>query len=650
MTDVIESTSGSAVALSNLELRHKLMKLIGKQPTFAPVSGELAAVDVIVTCCEVSDRHGTGVLVQRIFSDDANIFALRGVNYYGGDQDFGRAQACLNVGDLSRAHVFAAVLSTLENCQPQRVVCIPFQNEDVRLAIATQALFGIPLCTYLMDDPNVHANYVSDELMQELLEKSTLRLAISPEMKQAYEGKYRLKFWTLPPVVTSELIRPQAYQSAAVDLAAKRGILVGNVWGQDWLDRLRQTVRGTGIVIDWYCNNADQCSWLNFDRAELAEDGITLYAALPEPELAQVLQSYAFALLPSGTLAADDSKKSIAALSLPSRIPFLLASSQMPVIVLGSAETASARFVRRFELGAVVNYVASEFQAAVARICTPAQQTQMRENAAKLAPIFDCQGVSDWLWQSLAQGEAIDDRYEQLLPPLPGDLSYFVDRPARADVYRDMLPTFQGLERIQKYLGFNPDFVIDVGASTGIWSHNMAKIFPSARFILLDPLFSKYDQASRDYHIGNHANFETVEVAIAEAKGELEFKVSLDLYNSSLFSVGQYAPSELVKVKVRTLDDIASEKRIQGRGLLKIDVQFAEHLVLAGATQLIEQVDAVILELTLTRDHPKAKTFIEMMELMDQLGFRYFDDIGDWRDPQTGVLRQKDGLFVRKHF
>jgi hypothetical protein len=39
-----------------------------------------------------------------------------------------------------------------------------------------------------------------------------------------------------------------------------------------------------------------------------------------------------------------------------------------------------------------------------------------------------------------------------------------------------------------------------------------------------------------------------------------------------------------------------------------------------------------------------------MMKLMDQLGFRYFDDVGDWRDPQNGVLRQKDGLFIRKIF
>jgi hypothetical protein len=59
-------------------------------------------------------------------------------------------------------------------------------------------------------------------------------------------------------------------------------------------------------------------------------------------------------------------------------------------------------------------------------------------------------------------------------------------------------------------------------------------------------------------------------------------------------------------------------------------------------------VDAVALELTLKRVHPEMKTFLEIVNLMAELGFRYFDDVGEWRTPATGLLEQKDVLFVRE--
>jgi len=48
---------------------------------------------------------------------------------------------------------------------------------------------------------------------------------------------------------------------------------------------------------------------------------------------------------------------------------------------------------------------------------------------------------------------------------------------------------------------------------------------------------------------------------------------------------------------VSTLDEVARERNLRGRGLLKIDVQFTEHLVLAGAVDLLAHVDELIIEL-----------------------------------------------------
>jgi hypothetical protein len=82
---------------------------------------------------------------------------------------------------------------------------------------------------------------------------------------------------------------------------------------------------------------------------------------------------------------------------------------------------------------------------------------------------------------------------------------------------------------------------------------------------------------------------------------------------------------------------------------MKVDVQFAEHLVVRGALRTLnDHIDIVILELTLARVHDDAKTMIEMCNWMDELGFRLFDLVGGWRVPTTGELEQIDAVFVRK--
>jgi hypothetical protein len=36
-----------------------------------------------------------------------------------------------------------------------------------------------------------------------------------------------------------------------------------------------------------------------------------------------------------------------------------------------------------------------------------------------------------------------------------------------------------------------------------------------------------------------------------------------------------------------------------------------------------------------------------MIAMMQQLGFRYYDDAGTWRSPVDGTLLQKDAVFIR---
>jgi FkbM family methyltransferase len=601
--------------------------------------------DVVITPNEVNRRHGTGVLVQHIFGNSENVISIRSRNDYLGEHDFGAASFCLMTPDARRSEIFARVGNWFWGSNPRRVICIPYYPEDLNIAIAVKELFEIPLCLYIMDDNNLHhAASIPDTLMAEALRKASFRIAISSEMQKAYENKYRLKFWTLPPVVSSELIKRTIDLSDSSVRSQLPGVLIGNIWSQKWLEQLRDTIKGTGVKVDWFCNGG--MNGLSFNKDELRSAGITLREPMLERDLVPAIRDRPFALMPSGSLQGTAHAESVAKYSLPSRLAFIIATCNTPIIVLGSKTSAAARFVTRVGVGTVCDYTADAFRVAFEAIVKPDAQASMRAKAFALGKYFSAAGVSEWIWQSSESGQPIDDRYDVLTRSCPDQFAHYIEPPVPATVYHDFVSAYQALRRLTRN-GYEPDFVVDIGSSTGIWSHTVHTLFPHARFILVDPLASRYREASK-WSFGA-PNAEFVEAVVTNRAGRVQIQVSSDLYNSSLLHINVGDLVEAIEVPAVTLDSLAHERKLCGRGLVKIDAQFAEHLIIEGGTQLLaERVDVLIVELTLERAHPEAKTFLEILNLLDGLGFRYADDVGSWRSPVNGFLQQKDALFLRK--
>jgi hypothetical protein len=372
--------------------------------------------DVVVTPCEVNELHGTGTLLLRIFRDSSSVVSLRTSNFYDLPQTFGAANFCLPLAQASRPEVLSWVKWWLNTTAVRRVLCLPYLPADPIVGITVKELFNVPLCTYIMDDKNVCTNGIPDSLMEELLAKSDLRLVISPEMREAYEKKYRLKFFLLPPLVSDELLSSTPLRHLN-GTKSRRCVLIGNIWGQRWLDLLRNTFRGSGYQIDWYCNQKSPRA-LSFNRADLEQDGIRLLDPIPESDLPAILSKYSYAIVPSDTLdgKSPPNVQAIAELSLPSRIPFMLATAHLPILVLGHPETSAARFVERFKFGAVIPYDADAVRIALERLAEPETQSAIRSRAAALSASFSARGSADWIWRSLEAGEACDLTYEKLMP------------------------------------------------------------------------------------------------------------------------------------------------------------------------------------------------------------------------------------------
>jgi hypothetical protein len=306
----------------------------------------------------------------------------------------------------------------MNGAKVRRALCIPYLPGEAVVSLAVKELYGMPLCTYVMDDKNVAADGISDALMEELLAKSDLRLVIGPEMRDAYEQKYGMKFWVVPPLVSEEVIRTTLTSSPS-EAEGERGVLLGNIWGQRWLDLLRKAFRGTGRKVDWYCNIKDP-KMLNFDRDAMEQDGIRLMEPVLEADLPSTLCRYSYAVVPTDPLdeQSPEAVAAIARFSLPSRIPTLVATSQLPILVIGSPDTSAAGFVERFQLGRITPYDSQAVLSAVDYLLDPKVQREIRERSLALSRNFTARNAADWIWRSLEQGMPCDMRYEALMPPV----------------------------------------------------------------------------------------------------------------------------------------------------------------------------------------------------------------------------------------
>lgn len=375
---------------------------------------------VLVTASEVTDKHGTGALMLRVFKDDSSIISVRSDNHYEGDHNFGIKSYYLPQRGLSRQSVFNNISCLFMEHEVCRLFCVPYYTEDLLTAIAIKELYNIPMAIWIMDDQNICVNNIPDSLMTEFLSKAGIRFVTHPELREAYETKYGLKFWLLPAIVTHSLIKVEPSKPLLENYQHPRGALMGSIWSQSWFQMLCYTISQSKTQVDWYGNS--KYYWLTKTGAEIRENRIYPKGLCPETELRERLSDYPFVVVPTGTLDERDDQPQLSQLSLPGRILFTLATSNTPVILLGSPETSAAHFVNHFQIGVVCDYNPEAFQAAVERVLDPTQQKLMRDNALKVAQHFSDQGIEQWIWQSLARGSVQDERFETIFSYNPSRL------------------------------------------------------------------------------------------------------------------------------------------------------------------------------------------------------------------------------------
>ncbi|MDG1300651.1 MAG: sulfotransferase domain-containing protein [Opitutae bacterium] len=383
----------------------------------AELPGEaLPCVDrLIVSHSEINGRHGTGILLQHLFPDIADYGVLLTGRYYGGKCVSTRYLVSY-VGATSEARqkVYAKVLESFAHHPPRQVYVVPYTDKDFHLAIALKDIFQCEICIHIMDDNHLFGGKVREDVIAEALSKADIVFGISTELVHAYQEKFKIEVSYLPPLVPDDWIGMTSdYQLPLLE----RPVMIGNIWSSDWLKKLMDLLVEADVKVDWYANNPKAKKMLQ--HVDSMEDH-GLYRHAPLDHETDLLQkdfgARLYTLVPTGPLdGEEDPMEKVARLSLPSRVILLVAGGGLPVLVVGSRESAVARFVLQNEIGCVVSYDAEDFNRGVVNITESENNARYRANAKRIAPLFSCSGIEDWIWDSTSAQRPIDDRFERMM-------------------------------------------------------------------------------------------------------------------------------------------------------------------------------------------------------------------------------------------
>jgi FkbM family methyltransferase len=202
-----------------------------------------------------------------------------------------------------------------------------------------------------------------------------------------------------------------------------------------------------------------------------------------------------------------------------------------------------------------------------------------------------------------------------------------------------------------KYLNKEqPINIVDIGAYDGSFTDAIASHCGISKGILIEPIPHK---AAKLRQLFPAPKYQVFECAVSANNERVEFEINESEVTSSILPIRREM-SELSALKLdnwkkfkcytRTLDDIVAESQIDHIDLLKIDVQGAEHLVLKGGQQAIEQTSMIWIEVSFKALYESSSIFSDIYSLLNNAGFKLMELEPGFRSPD-GELLQGDALF-----
>jgi FkbM family methyltransferase len=159
------------------------------------------------------------------------------------------------------------------------------------------------------------------------------------------------------------------------------------------------------------------------------------------------------------------------------------------------------------------------------------------------------------------------------------------------------------------------DVVVDCGANVGELKLCFLEMGVPVEYIGIEPAPLEYECLRE-----NVAPSRTLNVALWDSDGELEFFLSSQMADSSLIEPPQY--DQIIKVPARRLDGLLPNQRIK---LLKVEAEGAEPEVLAGAENILAQIEYISADVGFERGKAQTNTMGPVTNYLLARGFELLD-------------------------
>lgn len=182
---------------------------------------------------------------------------------------------------------------------------------------------------------------------------------------------------------------------------------------------------------------------------------------------------------------------------------------------------------------------------------------------------------------------------------------------------------------LKKKLGVIPNTIFDIGAATGEWTKAARFTFPNAQIYSFEPIIESYKTLERLKE--NDSAFFPYNFALSHENSQADFYLNEFSFSSSLLKMTDSHETlfpftkkkKRITIECRRLDSF-KEINIISPSLLKMDVQGAELLVLNGCGKIINQIDAIELEVSFERFYESQAIYSELFNFMKINGFNSF--------------------------
>lgn len=172
--------------------------------------------------------------------------------------------------------------------------------------------------------------------------------------------------------------------------------------------------------------------------------------------------------------------------------------------------------------------------------------------------------------------------------------------------------------------GVEPKVIYDIGACVMHWTKEARKIWPDSKIVMFDAMNHAeflYKESGLDYYcdgpVGDFTRWVEFYENSMDPAGNSVYKENTDFFSDD----------NMVHKKMRSLDDIVEERGYPLPDLIKIDVQGAELLVLAGAEKTLQNCRDIIIEMQHEEYNLGAPKADIVSQYLNEIGFELVSKI-----------------------